>query len=169
MVLCEGMGRLNALSMRTMKKFIADYWEPGMSMLDVGSWKKADYKTFRELVPNGYLGIDIRSGVNVDMVVKPYHWPFEDNSFDLLICGSVFEHCERFWELFIEMSRVVKYAMCIIASGNTCYKIHKYPVDCWRFLPDGFKSLASMREDIELVKAYLQPNECIGIFVKGKK
>lgn len=41
----------------------------------------------------------------------------------------------------LEISRVLKDdgICCIIApsSGNE----HKYPVDCWRFYPDGFKSL----------------------------
>ena len=55
--------------------------------------------------------------------------------------GQTFEHIEYFWITILEIWRVLKPGgiVCIIApsAGNQ----HRFPVDCWRFYPDGFTAL----------------------------
>lgn len=156
---------MNHRSMKIMKGFLGKYRKEGMSILDVGSWKKRYQKCFREIIPEGYTGIDIRPGSNVDLVVEPYDWPFEDGSFDLVISGACFEHTERFWDVFKEMVRILKPngMMCVIAPFG--YSVHKFPIDCWRFLPDGMAVLAKTY-NVELIKSYIARLDCVGIFHK---
>lgn len=91
-----------------------------------------------------YTGIDMSAGKNVDIVLhSPYRWTeIKSGSVDVLISGQAFEHIEYFWLTMMEVARVLKSGgiCCIIApaSGHE----HKYPVDCWRFYPDGFTALA---------------------------
>jgi len=148
-----------------MGKFLKKYRKDGMKILDVGSWKQRNQRCFKEIIPEGYTGIDIRTGVNVDLIVEPYHYPFEDNSFDLVISGFMFEHSGRFWDVFKEMVRVLKQGgmMCIIVPWN--FHIHNHPVDCWRILPDGMAVLAKTY-GVDLLKSYVKDCDCIGIFKK---
>ncbi|MEE4190797.1 MAG: methyltransferase domain-containing protein [Halieaceae bacterium] len=90
-----------------------------------------------------YRGVDLEAGPNVDIVLsEPYHWKeIPSESCDVLISGQTFEHIEYFWITILEIWRVLKPGgiVCIIApsAGNQ----HRFPVDCWRFYPDGFTAL----------------------------
>jgi predicted SAM-dependent methyltransferase len=45
-----------------------------------------------------YTGLDIEKGPNVDLVLDdPYKLPFENNSIDVVISISTFEHTDFFW------------------------------------------------------------------------
>ena len=63
------------------------------------------------------------------------------NEFDLVISGQAMEHCEFFWIVFQEIFRVLKPNgyICIIAPSSG--PEHRYPVDCWRFYPDGMRAI----------------------------
>lgn len=91
-----------------------------------------------------YQGLDVIPGKNVDIVLKdPYWWKeIKSNSVDVLISGSTFEHIRFFWITILETARVLKPGgkCCIIAPAEG--PEHRYPIDCWRFLPDGFFVLA---------------------------
>ena len=58
-----------------------------------------------------------------------------------MISGQTFEHVEFFWLSLPEMVRVVRPGglICIVAPSRG--PEHRYPVDCWRFYPDGFHGL----------------------------
>ena len=56
-----------------------------------------------------YIGVDIAPGDNVDIVLKdPYKFPIDDNSIDVVISISTFEHVDFFWLTFLEILRVLK-------------------------------------------------------------
>ena len=55
-----------------------------------------------------YIGVDIAPGDNVDIVLKdPYKFPIDDNSIDVVISISTFEHVDFFWLTFLEILRVI--------------------------------------------------------------
>lgn len=84
-----------------------------------------------------YIGVDFVSGKNVDIVLDdPYKIPFEDNSIDIVVCSSVFEHSQLFWVLFLEIIRILKPEGVLYLNAPSNGYIHRYPVDCWRFYPD---------------------------------
>jgi len=65
----------------------------------------------REKIPNTfqYLGVDFVKAPGVDVVLEdPYKLPFDDESHDVVISSSCFEHSEFFWMTFMECIRILK-------------------------------------------------------------
>lgn len=163
-----------------MYEFIKKYAKPRDKILEVGSEGSNHYRQLPhilELKPN-YVGLDIKKGFNVDIAVEdPYSWKeLSDNEFDIVISGSTLEHIEFFWVVFKEMARVLKPGgyMCVIVPRK--WKNHFYPVDCWRFLPDGMRALGKWANLKCIVTTevyggyYVKSKEtmmdCIGVFQK---
>jgi SAM-dependent methyltransferase len=139
-------------------KYLADLKEEPISILDVGSLDvNGTYRQLFNSVNWNYTGCDIAAGKNVDAVLSNiYSWSeFESNQFDVVISGQVFEHVEFFWFTILEIARVLKESgyCCIIApsAGGE----HRYPVDCWRFYPDGLRALAKYA-GLEVKEAYTE-------------
>ena len=88
-----------------------------------------------------YIGVDIREGKNVDIVVPPYEYPFEDGAFDVVMSGQAAEHVERVWVWIVELARVLKPGGLLAMTAPWKFFYHPFPVDCWRFMPDGFRVL----------------------------
>jgi SAM-dependent methyltransferase len=136
------------------------YVPEGSRVLDVGSWITGEIGRIsrRTVFPNAafdYVGMDITEGNNVDVVVaNPYRWDeFANESFDAVVCISVFEHNPFFWLTTAEIARVLKvggYACIIVPSSGG---VHRYPLDCWRFYPDATAALAAYT-GLEGVESY---------------
>jgi O-antigen biosynthesis protein len=117
-----------------------------IKVLDVGSYGVNG--TYKEIFCDenrfSYTGLDLQSGPNVDYVPEdPYAWPeLEDESFDVIISGQAFEHIEFPWLIMEEIAKKLNHngLACIVAPSRG--PEHKYPVDCWRYYPDGFRALA---------------------------
>jgi SAM-dependent methyltransferase len=61
---------------------------------------------------------------------------------DVVISGQVLEHAEYFWITALEMARVLKPGGLICLIAPSAGPEHRYPVDCWRFYPDGMRAIA---------------------------
>jgi len=118
------------------------------------------YKPCFDRVNWKYLGLDMAPGKNVDIVLhNPYHWKeIKSRSVDVIVSGQAFEHIEFFWATMMEIARILKPdgLVCIIAPSGGFE--HKYPIDCWRFYPDGFKALARYA-NLEVLEAFTQWDE----------
>ena len=115
------------------------------SVVEIGSMDNHSsiYKHIPEYIKN-YTGVDYQEGPNVDIVLKdPYKFPIEDNSVDIIVCSSVFEHVEFFWLSILEMYRVVKSTGLIYINAPSNGSYHRHPVDCWRFYPDAGDSFVN--------------------------
>jgi SAM-dependent methyltransferase len=89
-----------------------------------------------------YVGIDREEGPNVDLVMpKEYRIPVADNHFDALISGQCFEHVRNPFKLMNEVARVVKPDGIVLIVAPFIFGEHRFPVDCWRFLRDGWQAL----------------------------
>ena len=90
-----------------------------------------------------YIGVDLVPGLGVDLVLSdPYHVPLPDASADIVLSGQMLEHCECFWLAFQEMVRILKPGGLLFLIAPSEGGIHRYPVDCYRFYPDAYRSLA---------------------------
>lgn len=118
-------------------------WPGAANVLDVGSCNVNG--TFRPLIEQrgwGYTGLDIAPGPNVDVVANnPYHFPFDDGSFDVVISGYCMEHVKSVWRWVPELARVLRPGGLLIIITHWQFMEHRYPVDCWRILPDGMAHL----------------------------
>ena len=100
-----------------------------------------------------WVGVDFEEGKGVDVVLTdPYAYPFESETFDMVMASSVFEHSEFFWVLFMEMVRLTKPGGVIYVCAPSNGVVHRYPVDVYRFYPDSAKALANFakREGVEV-------------------
>src|SRR5437773_7430880 len=132
-----------------MADFCRDYLsalrsEP-LKIVDLGSSDyNGSYRSLFDRPPWKYVGADLQTGENVDVVLRdPYHWhEFKSDSVDVVISGQTFEHTEFFWETILEIVRVLKPEglCCIIAPASG--PEHRFSLDCWRFFADGFRALA---------------------------
>lgn len=122
-------------------------------VMDLGSYDVNG--NFKDLFSCDYVGVDIDDGPNVDVVMpSEYVIPIRDNYFDLLISGSCFEHCRNPFKLMKEAVRVLKPDGLVIVMVPYFITIHKYPIDCWRFLPDGMNSLFE-ESRLQTIETYL--------------
>jgi len=121
------------------------------NLLDVGSYNiNGSYRPI--VVTKGwqYTGVDIVPGKNVDVVSDdPYHFPFDDGAFDIVISGSVMEHVEAIWEWIPELVRLVRPAGMLVIITHTHWCYHPHPVDCWRIMPDGMRYLFDETKALE--------------------
>jgi len=145
-----------------MKDFIDHYLsghnEDSLNILDVGSQDvNGSYKPLFNNPKWNYFGCDMVEGKNVDIVLKNvYNWAeIESESYDVIISGQALEHIEYFWITILEIMRTLKEGglCCIIAPSNGFE--HRYPVDCWRYYPDGFRALAKYA-GLETLEVYTQ-------------
>jgi SAM-dependent methyltransferase len=114
-------------------------------VLDVGSQDvNGTYKDFFSFEGVEYVGLDAEAGPNVDLVPRdPYDWTeLEDDSFDVIVSGQALEHVEFPWLTMEQIARKLKPGgiACLIAPSRGSE--HRYPVDCYRYLPDGMRALA---------------------------
>jgi hypothetical protein len=109
--------------------------------------------SYRPLFPScRYIGVDMEPGPGVDVLANdPYSYPLSSRSADLVISGQAFEHMEFFWIAWLEMCRIVKFGGLIFLLAPSRGPEHRYPVDCWRFYPDGFRALAKWSR-VELIE-----------------
>lgn len=121
------------------------YGKKGMKVLDVGGQDVNGTlrKPFEEILGMKYISMDIEEHPSVDIVIKPgSNFPFEDESFDLIVSTSCFEHDPCFWMTFREMCRVVKKGGYIYVNAPANGPYHGYPGDNWRFYSDAGQALA---------------------------
>lgn len=103
-----------------------------------GSLKEVCPKDFK------YIGVDFQNGKGVDIVLSdPYTLPFENETIDIVVSSSCFEHSEMFWVIFLEILRVLKPTGIFYLNVPSDGGVHKYPVDCWRFYPDSGQALVT--------------------------
>ena len=116
-------------------------------VIELGARLPAKQKlTHRQLLTDyevDYVGLDIRPGKNVDVVMtRPYRFPARSNSADVVISGQVFEHIPFFWASMLEIARVLKpLGYAFITAPSRGHEHSKY--DCWRYYPDGFRAMAA--------------------------
>jgi len=119
-----------------------------LDILDVGSLDSNGNYNYSDIFDEEkwtYVGLDFQGGNNVDILVSDiYNWfEVDDNTYDVIISGQLFEHLEFFWITMSEIERVLKPGgyVCIIApsagpkhGGNI--------QNCYRFHEDGLRAMA---------------------------
>jgi SAM-dependent methyltransferase len=148
---------MDCVSRQITQNFVDKYLEDReLKILDLGSLDITgnQNKCFRN--PKWKLiCADIMEGKNVDVVLKkPYEWnEFADSSFDVVVSNQTFEHIEFPWLTIKEIARILKSGGlgCLVAPSAGY--MHRYPVDCWRIMPDGFIALAKWA-GLEVIKTY---------------
>ena len=133
-----------------------------------------------------YKGVDFSPGKNVDIVIQdPYKLPFADDTLDLVVSSSCFEHSDMFWLVFNEIMRILKPDGLFYLNVPSNGIFHRHPVDSWRFYPDSGHSLVRWARrsgySTVLLESYISRqlvdkddgsgffwNDFVGIFLKNE-
>lgn len=157
---------------RAMKRFVKAYMQRDRMyrILDVGSQDLLEPGTAYEFAYRNlfkgwfYEGLDVVEGKNVDIVSKdPYHYPIEDNMYDVVISSQVMEHVPDLHAFIKECARVLKPGglMCMVVPYK--WRLHAVPVDCWRVFPDGMSFLMRDVAGLEVLEVYRARTDTIGV------
>ena len=153
-----------------------------LTIVDAGSQNVNG--SLRSVAPpnNKYIGVDFIEAKGVDVVITdPYSFPFDDESVDVVVSSSCFEHSEFFWLLFNETLRILKPTGLLYINVPSNGSFHRYPVDCWRFYPDSGVALQNWGKrsgyNCALLESFVGTrkneadlwNDFIAIFVKDEK
>lgn len=110
-----------------------------------------------------YVGVDFCEAKGVDIVITdPYQLPFDDESVDIFVSSSCFEHSEFFWLVFMEVMRCLKPRGLFYLNAPSTGQFHRYPVDCWRFYPDSGMALVNWGRRNGLKPALLESYTHVG-------
>lgn len=137
---------MHTQSMEIMDRLLSTMDGAALRVLDVGSYDvNGSYRALVERRGWTYVGLDIRSGTNVDVVCERHNdFPFEAMSFDIVMCGNMLHNVAEPRDLLEEMVRVVKRGgrVFVVAPGpnGTPYP-NKHASDYWRFTPEGLCQL----------------------------
>lgn len=135
-----------------------------LDILDVGSLDGKGNYNYSDIFDEKnwtYTGLDLQAGHNVDIVVSDiYNWiEIEDNTYDVIISGQLFECLEFFWLTMSQIERVLKPGgyVCIIApsagprhGGNM--------QNCYLFNDDGLRAIAKY-VDLDILHASVDERE----------
>ena len=132
----------------------------GKDILEVGSMNVNGTlgSVVQPYKPNKYVGTDMRAGTGVDVVVPAeqlvLHFGYE--SFDMVICTEMLEHCKPWKDAVQNIVGVCKTnGVIILTARGPGAGYHSYPEDFWRFtLEDIYKVFC--HNQIEALKSDLE-------------
>jgi len=125
-------------------------------LLDVGCGTRPYEQIFLPYT-NRYVGLDVVAGPRVDILADTTRrLPFDDETYDTVICTEMLEHTQHPRKSIREISRVLKVRGHVIISAPFTHKLHGEPHDYYRFSHHILK--------IMLQEANLEPLEihCVG-------
>ena len=146
--------------------------QASLKIADIGALDvNGSYRQVFDLLDCEYTGIDIENGPGVSVVLEsPYEFPLPDHEYDIVFSGQTFEHAGQFWKTFTEMCRIVKPDGMIIVIAPSSGPVHRYPVDCYRFMPDAMSALAE-QSDVVLLDSWTSDfgpfHDAVGVFRKN--
>lgn len=112
-------------------------------LLDVGCGSKP-YKSL--FVVEDYVGLDIdsentRLSGTADKLYDGKDFPFEDNSFDSVLCNQVLEHVFNPQDFLSEINRVLKPGGRLLLTVPFVWDEHEQPYDFARYSTFGLRAL----------------------------
>lgn len=120
----------------------SDYFKG--KLLDVGCGEKPYSLIYNNYVESS-IGVDVETCVHeqryVDVFASADDLPFEDSTFDTVLCTNVLEHVANMEAAFQEISRVHKSGGTLIISVPFLYPTHEAPYDYYRFTGYGLEYL----------------------------
>ena len=131
------------------KKYIKGY------LLDAGCGEKPYSLIYKDITKKS-VGCDVEYCIHdqkkVDVFASLDNLPFQNNTFDTVLCTNVLEHVAENEKSFFELSRVLKNKGYIILSVPFLYPTHEVPHDFYRYSFYGLKYQME-KNGLKIVKA----------------
>jgi len=115
-----------------------------VQVLDIGS----SFSPYQEYFPNR-VTMDINPKFGTDFVGDIHQMPFKDETFEMIICTEVLEHCYNPQLAVNELRRVLKTGGKLILTTRFVFPLHDSPNDYFRYTRYGIKQLFKEWGNIE--------------------
>ena len=116
------------------------------------------------------VGLDIEKGEGVDVVGDAHNLPFNDKTFDVVLCTEVLEHLYDPQRAIDEMWRVLRDKGTLLLTTRFIFPIHNTPARgglyYFRYTPDGLRHLFRGRWDIKSIQAEASPKDTLAILAQ---
>ena len=120
-----------------------------------------------------YIGIDMREGPCVDLVMNCHELDFPPGEFDVIVDAERLEHDCEFQKSYRELFRVLRPGGHAIITTRSWggFGPHDYPSDYWRFMDNGLKYLLESTgfECVETQYGELGIHGHAAVFALGRK
>jgi len=132
-------------SQALMQAMMAARLTPKMTLYDVGCGEKP-FAAFLKGRVAAHVGVDVDYGFydtrHIDLIGSADALPMADGSVDAILSSQVIEHLPDPEKAIAEAARVLKPGGLLFLIAPSRGPEHRYPQDCWRFYPDGYRALA---------------------------
>jgi SAM-dependent methyltransferase len=112
----------------------------GAVALDLGS-DKCPYRALLESRGYAVKTLDLTRDHGADYAGSAEATGLPNESFDLVLCTQVIEHCMNPWGALAEAFRILKPSGSLIVSAPHVWFYHPHPTDHWRFTQEGLVRL----------------------------
>ena len=177
---------MHATAMSHAKFFLDAYVQniPTVCVVEIGVLPSLSpsFVSLKDLCPPNaeYVGVGMEEAEGIDIVLPDAHTlPFQDNSLDVVVSSSFFQHSEMFWLLFSEVMRVLKPSGLLYINALSNGPFKRQPVDCWRFYPDSGNALVRWAQRggynaalLESFVTYPSPEggkDFVAVFIKDER
>jgi ubiquinone/menaquinone biosynthesis C-methylase UbiE len=109
-------------------------------LLDVGCGEKPYAPLFAPYVTE-HVGVDTVENPHAELRGPIEDLPVDDESFDVVLCAQVLEHCDDSVAAARELHRVTRRGGRVLASTHGAMVYHPAPVDHWRWTHTGLERL----------------------------
>src|SRR5262245_8071159 len=109
-------------------------------LLDVGCGEKPYAPLFAPYVTE-HIGVDTVENPHAELRGAIEDLPVDDESFDVVLCAQVLEHCDDSVTAARELHRVTRRGGRVLASTHGAMVYHPAPVDHWRWTHTGLARL----------------------------
>lgn len=106
-----------------------------------------------------YVGVDYQSGLDVDLVVDAHELSasVEEESFDVIISCSTFEHLKYPWLAAHQIMKVLRPGGLLFVQTHQTFPIHAFPNDYYRFTREAMASLFNVSMGMQVETEYNFP------------
>ncbi len=111
-----------------------------LRLLDVGCGALPYARTFAPYVAE-HVGFDSVENPYAQLHGRAESLPVDDESFDVVLCTQVLEHCDEPELVVAELRRVLRPGGRVLASTHGVMVYHPAPVDHWRWTHTGLELL----------------------------
>jgi len=133
------MSPMQKITRKNHRPFL-EKWKTDASVLEIGAGNAVGGHSYKELFPNGHT-FDINPKRSPDTVGDAHNMPFDDKSFDYVLCTEVLEHLHTPQQAILEMKRVLKSGGKLILTTRFAFPIHDAPNDYYRYTEYGLRHL----------------------------
>ena len=162
---------------KNIKKFLSQRNFKTQNILDIGAGGGTDLDIAKSIFPNAklyaceghppYQAILKNKNIEVAAIDIEHHpFPYDDNTFDVIICNQILEHVKEIWWIMHEITRVLKPNGSLIVGVPNLASLHN------RFFLAFGKQPSTIRNNSAHVRGYTK-NDFIAIldsaFPKGYK